>query len=755
MNTETTTELVSNVYLKLKENIVKFRDVTGRPLTLAEKILSGHLNKIDESNFVGGKDYVFLKPDRVALQDVTGQMVMLQFMQAELTQVSLPTTVHCDHLIRAEVQGDIDMKVSLDENSEVFKFLQSAAAKYGCGFWKPGAGIIHQVVLENYAFPGGLMIGTDSHTPNAGGLGMIAIGVGGLDAAETMAGLPWELLYPKRVGIKLTGKLDGWTAPKDIILKVAEELTVSGGTNAIVEYFGPGTKSISCTGKATITNMGAEIGATCSVFPYDERMETYLKYTNRKDIAELANQNKELLVADPEVESNPEKFFDKIIEINLSTLEPHIAGPHTPDLARSISELADDVTSNDYADPISVALIGSCTNSSYEDMSRAASLAQQAKSKGIKSKIPLLVTPGSEQIRGTIERDGQMDSLKDIGATVLANACGPCIGQWNRPELEKNKKNSIVTTFNRNFPGRNDGQRSTLNFIGSPEMIIALALGGRLSFNPLKDDLVAADGSKFKLEPPKIAPEVPEEGFMIPDNIFVAPPTDSSNTPVVIDPNSKRLQRLEPFTKWNGSDFVELPIMVKAKGKCTTDHISPAGAWLSLRGHLDNLSDNMLLGAVNAFNDEVGQGKNILNNKIESFSKIARQYKQQGFNWVIIGDNNYGEGSSREHAAMTPRYLGCVAVITKSLARIHETNLKKQGVLALTFSEPDDYEKILEDDKISLINLNELQPGKQVTCTITHNNESKEQILLNHSYNKSQIEWFKHGSALNVLRNKT
>jgi len=755
METSTTAELVSNVYSKLTKNITKFRNVVGRPLTLTEKILSGHFNEINETNFSGGKDYVFLKPDRVALQDVTGQMVMLQFMQAELTQVSLPTTVHCDHLIRAEVQGDIDMKVSLDENSEVFKFLQSAAAKYGCGFWKPGAGIIHQVVLENYAFPGGLMIGTDSHTPNAGGLGMIAIGVGGLDAAETMAGLPWELLYPKRVGIKLTGKLDGWTAPKDIILKVAEELTVSGGTNAIVEYFGPGTKSISCTGKATITNMGAEIGATCSVFPYDERMETYLKYTNRKDIAELANQNKELLVADPEVESNPEKFFDKIIEINLSTLEPHIAGPHTPDLARSISELADDVTSNDYADPISVALIGSCTNSSYEDMSRAASLAQQAKSKGIKSKIPLLVTPGSEQIRGTIERDGQMDSLKDIGATVLANACGPCIGQWNRPELEKNKKNSIVTTFNRNFPGRNDGQRSTLNFIGSPEMIIALALGGRLSFNPLKDDLVAADGSKFKLEPPKIAPEVPEEGFMIPDNIFVAPPTDSSNTPVVIDPNSKRLQRLEPFTKWNGSDFVELPIMVKAKGKCTTDHISPAGAWLSLRGHLDNLSDNMLLGAVNAFNDEVGQGKNILNNKIESFSKIARQYKQQGFNWVIIGDNNYGEGSSREHAAMTPRYLGCVAVITKSLARIHETNLKKQGVLALTFSEPDDYEKILENDKISLINLNELQPGKQVTCTITHNNESKEQILLNHSYNKSQIEWFKHGSALNVLRNKT
>ena len=754
MNTETTTELVSNVYLKLKENIVKFRDVTGRPLTLAEKILSGHLNKIDESNFVGGKDYVFLKPDRVALQDVTGQMVMLQFMQAELKQASLPTTVHCDHLIRAEVQGDLDMKVSLDENSEVFKFLQSAAAKYGCGFWKPGAGIIHQVVLENYAFPGGLMIGTDSHTPNAGGLGMIAIGVGGLDAAETMAGLPWELLYPKKIGIKLTGELNGWTAPKDIILKVADTLTVSGGTNSIVEYFGPGTKSISCTGKATIANMGAEIGATCSIFPYDERMETYLKYTNRSNIAELANQNKESLVADPEVETNPEKFFDKVIEINLSTLEPHIAGPHTPDLVRSISQLNDDVKSKDYTDPISVALIGSCTNSSYEDMSRAASIAEQAKAKGIKAKIPLLVTPGSEQIRGTIERDGQMDSLKDIGATVLANACGPCIGQWNRPELEKEEKNSIITTFNRNFPGRNDGQRSTLNFIGSPEMIIALSLGGRLSFNPLIDELTASDGTKFKLEPPKPAPEVPQEGFMRPEGIFIAPPDNSDSVEVKIDSDSKRLQRLEPFSKWNGNDFEKLPIMVKAKGKCTTDHISPAGAWLSLRGHLDNLSDNMLLGAVNSFNDEVGHGKNFLNNQLESFSKIARQYKENQMRWVIIGDNNYGEGSSREHAAMTPRYLGCAAVITKSLARIHETNLKKQGVLALTFSNPDNYDKILEDDKISLTNLDELEPQKQVKCIISHNDGTKEEISLNHSYNKSQIEWFKAGSALNVLRNK-
>jgi len=751
---DTTPELVSGVYSKLEKNIEKYRNVVGRPLTLSEKILAGHLEQIPEATLDGGKNYVFLRPDRVALQDVTGQMVMLQFMQAGLKQTSLPTTVHCDHLIRAEVEGDIDMKVSLDENSEVFKFLQSAAAKHGCGFWKPGAGIIHQVVLENYAFPGGLMIGTDSHTPNAGGLGMIAIGVGGLDAAETMAGMPWELLYPKRIGVKLTGKLNGWTAPKDIILKVAEELTVSGGTNSIVEYFGPGTESISCTGKATITNMGAEVGATCSIFPYDSRMETYLKYTNREKIAELANSKKELLVADPDVEQNPEKYFDKVIEINLSTLEPHIVGPHTPDLARTISELANDVKSKDYVDPISVALIGSCTNSSYEDMSRAASLAEQAKAKGIKAKIPLLVTPGSEQIRGTIERDGQMDSLKDIGATVLANACGPCIGQWNRPELDNNDKNTIVTTFNRNFPGRNDGHRNTLNFIGSPEMIIALALGGRLTFNPLKDELTAADGTKFKLEPPKPAPEVPSEGFMRPEGIYVAPPENSDNLEVIIDPNSKRLQKLAPFTKWDGKDFDKVPIIVKAKGKCTTDHISPAGAWLSLRGHLDNLSDNMLLGAVNAFNDEVGKGKNVLTGNIEPFAKTAREYKSKGMRWVIVGDKNYGEGSSREHAAMTPRHLGCAAVITKSFARIHETNLKKQGILALTFSNPDDYEKIQEDDRISLVGLNEIAPQKPVKCILSHSDGTDEEIFLSHSYNQSQLEWFKAGSALNVLRNK-
>ncbi len=753
MEIETTSELVSKVYKKLEENISKYREIVGRPLTLAEKILAGHLVEIDDKKLDDGINYVFLRPDRVALQDVTGQMVILQFMSAGLKQTSLPTTVHCDHLIRAQVEGETDMKVSLDENSEVFKFLESAASKYGCGFWKPGAGIIHQVVLENYAFPGGLMIGTDSHTPNAGGLGMIAIGVGGVDAAETMAGIPWELLYPKRIGVYLTGELNGWTAPKDIILRVAGDLTVSGGTNAIIEYFGPGTKSISCTGKATITNMGAEIGATCSIFPYDQRMETYLRYTNREQIAVLANENTNLLTPDSDVEENPEKYFDKVIKIDLTTLEPHIVGPHTPDLARPISKLAEDVQSNKYIDEISVALIGSCTNSSYEDMSRAANLADQAKAKGITAKIPLLVTPGSEQIRATIERDGQMASLQEIGATVLANACGPCIGQWNRPELKKGQPNTIITSYNRNFPGRNDGRRETMNFIASPEMIIALALGGSLSFNPLSDTLTASDGSKFKLNPPKVAPEVPENGFIKAEGIFVPPSNDPENIEVIIDKNSKRLQVLEPFSVWDGNDFEELTIMVKAKGKCTTDHISPAGAWLSFRGHLDNLSGNMLLGAVNAFNDEVGNGKNMLSNEIEPFPQIARKYKEKKLRWVIIGDSNYGEGSSREHAAMTPRYLGCTVVITKSFARIHETNLKKQGILALTFANPDDYNKIQENDRISITDLNNLEQGKPVKCIISHD-DSKEEILLHHSYNKFQIEWFRAGSALNVLRSK-
>ena len=754
MKMESTPEMVLDIYEKLRENSQRYKEFVKRPLTLTEKILVGHLHTIEDKDLIGGTDYVFLKPDRVALQDVTGQMVMLQFMQAGLEQASLPTTIHCDHLIRAKIDGDSDMKVSLYENDEVFKFLQSAAAKYGCGFWKPGAGIIHQIILENYAFPGGLMIGTDSHTPNAGGLGMIAVGVGGLDAAETMAGMPWELLYPKRIGVYLTGKLNGWTAPKDIILKVAESLTVSGGTNSIVEYFGPGTSSISCTGKATITNMGAEIGATCSIFPYDNRMKVYLEHTSRKEIAEIADKNRDILVADPEVEERPELFFDKVIKIDLTTLEPYIVGPHTPDRARTISSLSDDVRGSGYVDPISVALIGSCTNSSYEDMSRAASIAEQAISRGIKSKIPLLVTPGSEQIRGTIERDGQMESLKRIGATVLANACGPCIGQWDRPELQGDSKNTIVTTFNRNFPGRNDGRRNTLNFIGSPEMIIALSLGGRLSFNPLKDELVATDGTKFTLEPPEPAPEIPEKGFIKPDGIFVSPPDDPGDVKVIIDPDSNRLQRLEPFPTWNGKDFERIPIMVKAKGKCTTDHISPAGAWLSLRGHLDKLSDNMLSGAVNAFNDQIGKGKNIITGTVEPFSDIARQYKKSQIQWVIIGDDNYGEGSSREHAAMTPRYLGCVAVIAKSFARIHETNLKKQGILALTFDNPSDYDKIIEEDKISIVDLGKLEQERPVPCMIHHADGTEEEITLVHSYNKFQIKWFLAGSALNVLKNK-
>ncbi len=754
MEIESTPELVSNVYKKIKENILNFRKIVGRPLTLTEKILAGHLAEMKTKNLDEGTTYIYLNPDRVALQDVTGQMVLLQFMQTSLKQTAIPTTVHCDHLIRANIGGESDTKTSLDENSEVYKFLESASSKYGIGFWKPGAGIIHQVVLENYAFPGGLMIGTDSHTPNAGGLGMIAVGVGGLDATETMAGIPWEILYPKRIGVYLTGEINGWTAPKDVILRVAGELTVSGGTNAVIEYFGPGTKSISCTGKATITNMGAEIGATCSIFPYDERMETYLRITNREKIADLANINKDLLVADLEIEQNPEKFFDKVIRINLSKLEPHIVGPHTPDLVRPISNLADDVKTNKYIDNISVALIGSCTNSSYEDMSRAADLAKQASAKGIKAKIPLLVTPGSEQIRATIERDGQMESLRSIGATVLANACGPCIGQWNRPELKKGEQNTIVTSYNRNFPGRNDGKRETMNFIASPELVIALALGGNLSFNPLTDSLTSTDGSKFRLEPPQIAPEIPTNGFKKTEGIYIPPSQNPKEIEVIINKNSKRLQKLEPFPIWDGQDFHELPILVKAKGKCTTDHISPAGAWLAYRGHLDNLSDNMLLGAVNAFNDQVGNGKNILNNKTESFAQIARQYKEKQIPWAIIGDSNYGEGSSREHAAMTPRYLGCVTVIARSFARIHETNLKKQGILALTFENPADYDKIMESDKLNIVNLNNFQSGKPLKCEILHEDGTKDEINLKHSYNNFQIEWFRAGSALNVLRSK-
>ena len=769
--TTTPSSLVLKTYVKLKNNILKFKKVVDRPLTLSEKIMIGHLYEemhpyLDHELLLPGKSYVFLKPDRVALQDVTGQMTILQFMQAGIERTRVPTTVHCDHLIKARIGSEPDTKAALYENNEVYQFLESASRKYGIGFWNPGSGIIHQVILENYAYPGGLMIGTDSHTPNAGGLGMIAIGVGGLDAAEVMAGLPWELLYPKRIGVYMTGELNGWASPKDIILYVASKLTVSGGTNAIIEYFGPGTKTISCTGKATITNMGAEIGATCSIFPYDQRMDIYLRATRRGLIADLANQHIDLLVQDPEIEEeivdNRDKsilkYFDRLIEIDLSKLEPHIVGPHTPDLARPISKMAKEVENNNYIDAISVALIGSCTNSSYEDMSRAANIAEQARAKGITTKVPLQVTPGSEMIRATIERDGQMQLLKEIGANVLANACGPCIGQWSRPELKNDEPNTIVTSYNRNFPGRNDGKKETMNFIGSPEIAIALALGGRLSFNPLVDELTAGDGTKFKLKPPTIAPEIPEKGFndTSREDVFAAPAEDFRSVEVIINKDSDRLQKLEPFSKWDGKDFEKLPVLAKVRGKCTTDHISPAGAWLMYRGHLDKISDNLLLGAVNAYrNGEVGKGKNILNGNIESYPHIAREYKKWNMKWIIVGDQNYGEGSSREHAAMTPRYLGCAAVISRSFARIHETNLKKQGVLTLTFKDLLDYDKIMEYDRISITGLNDIKPGKTVKCVLHHNNGADdEEIYLQHSYNESQIEWFYAGSALNVLLSK-
>jgi aconitate hydratase len=764
IHVETTPFLVDNVYRKLYNTISSFRKITNRPLSVCEKILIGHLDRTmvpyKDDKLIPGTSYVLLNPDRVALQDVTGQMTILQFMQAGLVQTVVPTTVHCDHLIQARVGSESDTQAAIYENNEVYQFLESAAAKYGLGFWKPGAGIIHQVVLENYAFPGGLMIGTDSHTPNAGGLGMVAIGVGGLDAAEVMAGMAWELLYPKRIGVYLTGELSKWASPKDVILYVASKLTVSGGTNAVIEYFGPGARTISCTGKATITNMGAEIGATSSVFPYDEKMDTYLRATGRAEIANVANKHIELLIQDPEIEEdiskdreNSKKYFDQLVEINLSDLEPYVVGPHTPDLARPISKMADDVKKNSYLDSISVALIGSCTNSSYEDMSRAADVAEQAHARGIKTKVPLQVTPGSEMIRATIERDGQMESLKKIGANVLANACGPCIGQWKRPELKKNEPNTIVTSYNRNFPGRNDGKRNTMNFIASPELVIALALGGRLSFNPINDQLNASDGTKFNLIPPRVAPEIPQSGFKDIEGVYLPPSIEPEKIEVVINNNSDRLQKLAPFPKWDGKDFVKLPVLAKVKGKCTTDHISPAGMWLMYRGHLDKISDNLLLGAVNAYNDEeIGTGKNILNDKNESFPHIARDYKSRGLKWIIIGDRNYGEGSSREHAAMTPRYLGCAAVIARSFARIHETNLKKQGILALTFIDPLDYDKILEDDRLSISGLEGLKPKQPVRCTLHHSSGLDEVIHLQHSYNDDQLRWFRAGSALNLLR---
>jgi aconitate hydratase len=751
---ESTPEFVTSVYERMDRTLSAVRQRLGRPMGLAEKVLLAHLDDPSSTDLERGKSYVQLRPDRVILQDVLGQTAMLQFMQTRRTQTAVPTSIHCDHLIQARVEGESDLRESLAENREVYDFLRTAAAKYGVGFWGPGAGIIHQVALESYAFPGELMIGTDSHTPMAGGLGSCAVGVGGADAVEVMAGLPWEVLFPRFIGVYLTGELSGWTAPKDVILKLAGELTVSGGTNAIIEYFGPGVRSISATGKATITNMGAELGATTSIFPYDQRMATYLAATGRGELAKLAEQYSHLLVADKEIEANPSAYFDRIVEIDLAKLEPHIVGPHSPDRARSISQLAAEVQDpkNQFVDAISTALIGSCTNSSYEDMSRAADVAEQAHAHGVHAAVPFMVTPGSEQVRATIERDGQMESLKEINATVLANACGPCIGQWRRSQEMVGVANTIVTSYNRNFPMRNDGQATTMNFIGSPEIVTALALAGRLSFNPLTDTITGADGKPFKLQPPKPAPEVPPQNFDRGHSSYIAPPEDSSNITLTVAPNSERLQLLEPWSAWDGQDFLDMPVLIKTKGKTTTDHISPAGPWLRYRGHLDKFSDNMFMGATNAFTGETGKGKNVATGEPgQSIAQIARHYKAHGMKWVVIGDHNYGEGSSREHAALSPRLLGGVAVIVRSFARIHESNLKKQGLLALTFSDPADYDRIREDDRISLVGLQDLAPGKPVQCIVKHADGTSETLSLRHSYGPSQFEWFKKGSALNLF----
>jgi aconitate hydratase len=685
------------------------------------------------------------------MQDATAQMALLQFMQAGRPRVAVPTTVHCDHLILARAGAGPDMSTALRENREVYEFLRTACARYGIGFWKPGAGIIHQVVLENYAFPGGLMIGTDSHTPNAGGLGMGAVGVGGADAVDVMADFPWELLFPKTIGVRLTGELSGWTAPKDVILKVLGILTVTGGTNRILEYFGPGARSISCTGKATITNMGAELGATTSVFPYDDRMEAYLRATERAPLADLARRHTGLLAADREVEAAPEKFFEKVIDIDLSSLEPHLVGPHTPDLARPISEVARAVRDNGYPDRIAVALIGSCTNSSYEDIGRAADVARQAAEHSARMATPLLVTPGSDQIHETIKRDGQMAALEAVGATVLANACGPCIGQWRRDEIKKGETNTIVTSFNRNFPGRNDANPETLAFMGSPEIVMAYGLAGRLSFNPLADSL-DGPGGPWTLRPPAPAPELPERGFVRSRAGYEAPAGDPATVHVEVDPGSERLQILDPFDRHADADFVEMPVLMKTKGKTTTDHISPAGLWLRFRGHLDRISDNMLTGAVNAFTGERGRTMNqITGERGVEVPKVARAYRAAGRKWVVIGDENYGEGSSREHAAMSPRYLGAAAVVARSFARIHESNLKKQGVVPLTFSDAADYDRVREDDRITLTNLKDLAPGVPVTSILHHADGTAEQIDLDHTLNQEQIAWFRAGSALNLL----
>ena len=744
--------MIKAVYARMDERIAAARKVVNRPLTLTEKILYSHLTAGDATTaYSRGKDYVDFNPDRVAMQDATAQMALLQFMQAGRPKVAVPSTVHCDHLITAKAGASADLDFANKESKEVYDFLASVSDKYGIGFWKPGAGIIHQVVLENYAFPGGMMIGTDSHTVNAGGLGMVAIGVGGADACDVMAGLPWELKFPKLIGVKLTGKLNGWASPKDVILKVAGILTVKGGTGAIVEYFGDGALNLSCTGKGTICNMGAEIGATTSTFGYDESMERYLRATGRSEVADAANAIKQHLTADAEVYANPEQYFDQIIEINLDTLEPHLNGPFTPDLATPISQMKEEAVKNNWPLKVEWGLIGSCTNSSYEDLSRAASIAKQAVDKGLKTKAQFGINPGSEQVRYTAERDGLLKTFTDLNAMVFTNACGPCIGMWDREGAEKGEKNTIVHSFNRNFAKRADGNPNTFAFVTSPEMVAAIAISGDLGFNPITDTLINDKGEAVKLDAP-VGDELPQKGFAVEDAGYQAPAEDGSSVNVAVSPTSDRLQLLDPFAAWEGTNLTGLKLLIKAKGKCTTDHISMAGPWLKYRGHLDNISNNMLIGAVNFFNEKTDSVKNQLTGEYQSVPKVQRQYKAQGIGSIVVGDENYGEGSSREHAAMEPRHLGVRAVLVKSFARIHETNLKKQGMLALTFANKEDYNKLLEDDTIDIVGLTEFAPNTPLTLVITHSDGSKDEIKVNHTYNDQQIEWFKAGGALNIIR---
>ena len=745
-------EMIKKVYDELKTKVDKARELTQSPLTLSEKILYSHLwNDKLNSPFKRGEDYVDFAPDRIACQDATAQMALLQFMQAGKNKVAVPTTVHCDHLIQASVGASKDLQSALNNSNEVFNFLESVSNKYGIGFWKPGAGIIHQVVLENYAFPGGMMIGTDSHTVNAGGLGMVAIGVGGADAVDVMAGMPWELKFPKLIGVKLTGKLSGWTAPKDVILKVAGILTVKGGTGAIIEYFGPGANSMSCTGKGTICNMGAEVGATTSTFGYDESMERYLRSTDRNDIADAANEVKEYLTADPEVYKNPEKYFDQVIEINLSELMPHVNGPFSPDIATPINEMSARSKENDWPIKVEWGLIGSCTNSSYEDLSRAASIAQQAIDKNLATKAEFGINPGSEQVRFTAERDGFLNIFENLNAKIFTNACGPCIGQWAREGADLKEKNTIVHSFNRNFAKRADGNPNTHAFVASPEMVAAIAISGRLDFNPLTDSLINSNGEKVKLDEPT-GWELPPKGFEVEDAGYLEPVEDGSDINVVVDKKSERLQLLDPFKPWDGKNITNARLLIKALGKCTTDHISMAGPWLRYRGHLDNISNNCLIGAINAYNEKTNFVKNHLTGDYQGVPDTQRDYKKNGIDTVVVGDHNYGEGSSREHAAMEPRHLGVKVVLVKSFARIHETNLKKQGMLGLTFSNESDYDLIQEDDLFNFIDLESFSPEKQITIEIVHSDGSKDLIKADHTYNVQQIEWYKEGSALNLIK---